>query len=85
MRAAAQRVTTVTSDDGPDARFRTVCNDTVMWVFLGGDRPPQEKLTDFVRQTATEAVEHGFRHAYGDAHRGEIDPKVIARLASLAH
>lgn len=85
-RVALLNVRTETPEGTPAGQFRPVCDQAVMWVFDGGrdNRPNRDLLTTFVRQTVQDAVEAGLDHAYGDAHRGEIDPSVIARLASLS-
>ncbi len=86
MRVALQGVENATPKSVP-AKYaqRQACSQMVLWVLLGGkaNRPPAEQWTDFVCQTAGEAIEAGFARAYGDAHRDKIQPSVITRLASI--
>ena len=83
LRVALGHVAQATPEGTPPHSYRAVCDRLTTWVFEGGrDKKPQQgELTEFVRATVGHAVGAGLRHAYGDTHRGEIDPGVIARLA----
>jgi hypothetical protein len=82
LRVALEHVARATPEGTQPHAYRALCDRLATWVFEGGrsKKPQQGELTEFVRATVRHAVNAGLTHAYGDTHRGEIDPGVITRL-----